>query len=102
MSLVNIGWASDRVNIFWEKSSDGIALLHFSESFENEGRASELTAHNTALAHILKDAPIATFAESFVCPLFGVFAVYIKPVLFAYPLDSKTSVFFFLYSIIII
>ena len=70
----------DRVNIFREKSRDKIDRLHFCECFKDKGRTRELTAHNTALAHILKDAPIVTFAESFVRLLFGVFAVYLKPV----------------------
>ena len=72
---------NDRVNNFWEKSSARIEGFELGAGLEQDGSAGELAVgHACGSMLVLEDAPIVTSAEGFIDLLFGVFAVYLKPV----------------------
>ena len=81
MSIVNSPNCLDRVNNFREKSSAGIERPKLGAGFEQDGSACELAVGQVCGSMlVLEDAPIVTSAEGFIDLLFGVFAVYLKPV----------------------
>ena len=72
---------SDRVNNFREKSSAGIERPKLGACLEQDVSACELAIGQACGSMlVLEDAPIVMSAEGFINLLFGVFAVYLKPV----------------------